>query len=153
MQKKRFSHRTVILTEKITGEEEIPQHVTAILTPDTTDIVSHVAIRARNGRVLLATCYDTEILQTLRDLKGRWLSVQTTADGDVVFAESSKEEESPVRYPSVGRATVHRGSKPGSATVIGRTSRDAPTDWEAMCEAVFFESGRPVLLAAPESPE
>ena len=38
-------------------------------------------------------------------------------------------------------------------TVIGRTSRDAPTDWEAMCEAVFFESGRPVLLAAPETPE
>jgi alpha-glucan,water dikinase len=108
VQKKRYSHRTVVLTEKITGEEEIPPHVTAILTPDTTDIVSHVAIRARNGRVLLASCYDTEILQTLRGLKGRWLSVQTTADGDVVFAESSKEEESSVRHPSVSRTTVHR---------------------------------------------
>ena len=38
-------------------------------------------------------------------------------------------------------------------TVIGRTSDQAITDWEAMCESVFFESGRPVLLAAPETPE
>ena len=38
-------------------------------------------------------------------------------------------------------------------TVIGRTSDQAVTDWEAMCESVFFESGRPVLLAAPETPK
>ena len=38
-------------------------------------------------------------------------------------------------------------------TVIGRTASDAPTDWEAMVEAVLFESGRPVLIAAPQAPE
>ena len=38
-------------------------------------------------------------------------------------------------------------------TVIGRTSDQAITDWEAMCESVFFESGRPMLLAAPQTPE
>ena len=38
-------------------------------------------------------------------------------------------------------------------TVIARTSDQAVTDWEAMCESVFFESGRPVLLAAPHTPE
>ena len=38
-------------------------------------------------------------------------------------------------------------------TVIARTSDQAITDWEAMCESVFFESGRPVLLAAPETPQ
>ena len=36
--------------------------------------------------------------------------------------------------------------------VIGRTSEQALIDWQVMCEAVFFESGRPALLAANEPP-
>jgi nucleotide-binding universal stress UspA family protein len=37
-------------------------------------------------------------------------------------------------------------------TVIGRTSEQALIDWQVMCEAVFFESGRPALLAAASLP-
>ena len=37
--------------------------------------------------------------------------------------------------------------------VIGRTSEQALIDWQVMCEAVLFESGRPALIAAPEVPE
>ena len=36
--------------------------------------------------------------------------------------------------------------------VIARTSEQALIDWQVMCEAAFFESGRPALIAAPELP-
>ena len=36
--------------------------------------------------------------------------------------------------------------------VIARTSEQALIDWQVMCEAVFFESGRPALIAASEVP-
>ena len=36
--------------------------------------------------------------------------------------------------------------------VIARTSEQALIDWQVMCEAVFFESGRPALIAASEAP-
>ncbi|MGD8757256.1 MAG: PEP/pyruvate-binding domain-containing protein [Deltaproteobacteria bacterium] len=93
IQGKRFSHPAVVVTDEIGGEEEIPEGVTAIITPDTTDIVSHVAIRARNARVLLATCYDSGIIERLQSLNGRWLRVTTSAAGDVVFEEIPGETE------------------------------------------------------------
>ena len=36
--------------------------------------------------------------------------------------------------------------------VIARTTEQALIDWQVMCEAAFFESGRPTLIAAPEVP-
>ena len=37
--------------------------------------------------------------------------------------------------------------------VVGRTSERALIDWQVICEAVLFESGRPALIAAPEVPD
>lgn len=37
--------------------------------------------------------------------------------------------------------------------IIARTSEQALIDWQVMCEAAFFESGRPALIAAPEVPD
>src|SRR5512144_2921143 len=36
--------------------------------------------------------------------------------------------------------------------VIGRTTADKHTRWQATCEAALFESGRPVLLASAQPP-
>ena len=36
--------------------------------------------------------------------------------------------------------------------VIARASDHTLIDWQVMCEAAFFESGRPALIAAPEVP-
>lgn len=36
--------------------------------------------------------------------------------------------------------------------VIARTAEQALIDWQVMCEAAFFESGRPTLIAAREVP-
>ncbi len=93
IQGKLFSHPTVVVAEEIAGQEEIPEGVNAIITPDATDIVSHVAIRARNARVLLATCYDPKIIARLQSLNGRWLRVMTNAAGEVTFEEGPEETD------------------------------------------------------------
>ncbi len=102
VQGKDFSHPTVILADNVSGEEEIPRKVTAVLTADSTDIVSHVAIRARNNRVVFATCYEPKVLAALRRLEGRWISVKTGKTGDVFFEEATEAQDiPPVSVPVV----------------------------------------------------
>ena len=63
----------------------------AVITPDLTDIVSHVAIRARNAHVLFATCYDPDIIERLKSFSGHLLSLSVNAAGDVIFQEGPGE--------------------------------------------------------------
>ncbi len=49
--------------------------ITAVLTASTTDVLSHVAIRARSQGVLLATCYDATELEGLKARKGEQASL------------------------------------------------------------------------------
>lgn len=51
IQNKVYRKPTVIIANRVTGEEEIPDGVVAVLTPDMPDILSHVSIRARNSKV------------------------------------------------------------------------------------------------------
>ena len=55
---------------QVTGEEEIPDGVVAVLTPDAPDVLSHVSVRARNMKVLFATCHDPEPLDQIRGMAG-----------------------------------------------------------------------------------
>ena len=57
---------------QVTGEEEIPEGVVGVLTPDAPDVLSHVSVRARNMHVLFATCHDKEPLDQLKEM--RWAS-------------------------------------------------------------------------------
>jgi alpha-glucan,water dikinase len=49
--------------------EDIPDGVVALLTRSSTDVLSHVAIRARTQGVLLAGCGDEEEWKHLVELK------------------------------------------------------------------------------------
>lgn len=91
VQGRSYNRSTVIVTDKIAGDEEIPQGITAIITPDTTDIVSHVAIRARNARVLIATCYDLKTVDLLKSLSGQIIKLNLNAAGEVVIEKGSEE--------------------------------------------------------------
>lgn len=91
VQGKSFARPTVIIADKVAGEEEIPKEVIAVITPDLTDIVSHIAIRARNASVLFATCYDPDIIARLKSLSEHLLSLSVNTAGDVIFEESSGE--------------------------------------------------------------
>lgn len=50
LQNKVYRRPTIIIASRITGEEEIPIGVVAVLTPDMPDVLSHVSIRARNNK-------------------------------------------------------------------------------------------------------
>lgn len=51
VQEEVYSEPTVLLANKVSGEEEIPEGVVAVLTPDAPDVLSHSSVRARNMKV------------------------------------------------------------------------------------------------------
>ena len=53
-----YSEPTILVVDRVSGEEEIPQGCVAVLTPDAPDVLSHVSVRARNMQCLFATCFD-----------------------------------------------------------------------------------------------
>jgi hypothetical protein len=63
--------------------------VVAVLTPDAPDVLSHVSVRARNMRVLFATCHDAEPLDQIRNAQGQFLHFSTTAAGAVTWVSPS----------------------------------------------------------------
>ena len=89
-----FTLPTVLITGVVAGDEEIPHGVTSVITTDSPDLVSHVAVRARNTRVLFATCYDTSQFEQLKTLQGKQLKLNVNAAGDVKYQEVESVERS-----------------------------------------------------------
>ena len=87
VQSQRFAEPTVVIADEVSGDEEIPEGATAVLTCDAPDLVSHVAVRARNVGVLFATCFDAEEYQRLKTFAGKSLSLVVTPSGDVEYQE------------------------------------------------------------------
>jgi alpha-glucan,water dikinase len=88
VQGRRFDTPTVVVADKVMGDEEPPEGVTAVITPGTVDLVSHIAVRARNARLLFASCYDRECIGRLKAFKGQVLHLAVSPSGDVVFEEA-----------------------------------------------------------------
>ncbi|MGA1864442.1 MAG: phosphohistidine-like domain-containing protein [bacterium] len=82
----------IVIADKITGDEEIPEGVSAIITPDVTDIVSHIAVRARNKHLLFATCYDHGMISHLKSLKGSIQELTVNSSGEVVIEEETGDK-------------------------------------------------------------
>lgn len=81
---------SIILTETLGGEEDPPEGTVAVLTPSAVDVLSHVAVRARTMGIFLATCFDEDCINTMRQLQGRNVCVTAKA-GTVVVEEAAKE--------------------------------------------------------------
>ena len=97
VQRKRFDRPVVILADRLSGYEEIPEGVQAILTPDGVDALSHLAIRARNGQILFATCYNPETIDRIRSLEGESIRLTVSGSGDV---DVEQGEGGPAREPT-----------------------------------------------------
>jgi alpha-glucan,water dikinase len=99
IQRAKYDGPTIVVADKVMGDEDIPDGVTAVIAPDVTDIVSHVAVRARNANLLFASCHDQELFEHLKSLRGRFLQLEVNPGGDVVIKETSaesKESQQPV---------------------------------------------------------
>ena len=80
VQRTRFDTPTVVVADQVMGDEEIPEGVTAVIAPDVTDIVSHVAVRARNANILFASCHERHHFASLKARRGNscnWTSEPT----------------------------------------------------------------------------
>ncbi|HMP83865.1 MAG TPA: PEP/pyruvate-binding domain-containing protein, partial [Verrucomicrobiota bacterium] len=102
VQSKRYGLPTVIVAEKVSGDEEPPEGVRAVITPSSVDLVSHVAVRARNAQLLFATCYDTAVFEKLKTLQSRAVRLRVTPAGDVTIDDSPGviEENKKPRLPA-----------------------------------------------------
>jgi alpha-glucan,water dikinase len=94
---KSFDVATVLIAGRISGEEDIPTGVVAVLTESPVDLMSHIAVRARNAGVVLATGWDAERLAWLRETQGRWIRASVAAEGDIVVEEGQAAEQRPTR--------------------------------------------------------
>lgn len=111
VQGQRFESPMVIVADKVMGDEEIPEEIVAVIAPDVTDLVSHVAVRARNARVLFASCSDPQLLEQLKALRGEQLHLEVTTAGDVVFKKDTGTATK-AAAPPVPRASL-KTSRPG----------------------------------------
>ena len=85
-----FDRRTVLIVDKITGEEEVPSNVQAIVllaseTGDHPDVLAHVSVRARNLRVLLCVLFDQQKCQEIAALEDKHIFLQGQSADDVKF--------------------------------------------------------------------
>jgi len=87
VQEKVYEMPTVLVSEQVAGEEEVPEGVVGVVTPSAPDVLSHVAVRARNMKVFLATCYERSPIDQLATLQGKAISLQSTASGEVTYHE------------------------------------------------------------------
>ena len=71
-----------------------------MLTSSATDVLSHVAIRARSQKVLLATCFDAAELEALKSKDGQQTTLAVDASGSVAAIESTGTEQ--VTSPIIG---------------------------------------------------
>jgi alpha-glucan,water dikinase len=115
-QGERFAEPTVLVADHVGGDEEVPEGATGVVTSDAPDLVSHLAVRARNAGTLLATCFEPETYERLKALQGKAVSLRVTPGGDVELREGAVEAAAVV---PAGRAM--RG--PVTATRAPRFSR------------------------------
>lgn len=69
-----YDKRTILLCEKVSGEEEVPTNVQAIIqigSTDYPDVLAHVSVRARNLKVMFAVSFNDVHVNELNSLVGR----------------------------------------------------------------------------------
>ncbi|GAB2280495.1 hypothetical protein Dimus_015122 [Dionaea muscipula] len=91
VQNKYYDQPTVLVAKHVKGEEEIPDGVVAVLTPDMPDVLSHVSVRARNSKICFATCYDGDILADIQAAQGKLLRLKVKS-ADIIYSLADEGE-------------------------------------------------------------
>ncbi len=161
-----YREPTVLIADKVTGEEEIPEGVVAILTSDTPDLVAHVAVRARNERVLFATCFDEETFIDLKIRKGQNLIFSVAGGANIQYVEgetaTSKQDTASTHSVlairrrnfsqwAVGAEAFNRETVGGKSNNLGAL-RSRLSDWIKFPRSMALPFGTlEQILAAPEN--
>eukprot|EP00928_Gymnodinium_smaydae_P019797 TRINITY_DN1761_c0_g1_i1.p1 TRINITY_DN1761_c0_g1~~TRINITY_DN1761_c0_g1_i1.p1 ORF type:complete len:1254 (+),score=201.47 TRINITY_DN1761_c0_g1_i1:89-3850(+) len=116
----------VAVVETMTGWEDIPAGIVALLLPagQAVDTLSHVAIRARNQQVLLASCDDDNILKELQAAKGKRLRVEITAGGVSWSAASESSTSAATSAVAAPKAVMQKIAPPPEPPAVVIPSAD-----------------------------
>lgn len=134
IQGRTFEQPTIVLANQVHGDEEIPEGVTAVIAPNVTDLVSHVAVRARNAGLLFASCYDADTLARLRALQGHWLALHVTPGGDVSVEEIAEPKAVGAAGESPSAILGTPPSPPAAPSARPRRSPSRPARWAITAE-------------------
>lgn len=63
VQNKSYDKPTILVAKSVKGEEEIPDGVVGVITPDMPDVLSHVSVRARNCKVFPVHSYVQSLIR------------------------------------------------------------------------------------------
>eukprot|EP01025_Chloroclados_australasicus_P029393 TRINITY_DN2937_c0_g1_i13.p1 TRINITY_DN2937_c0_g1~~TRINITY_DN2937_c0_g1_i13.p1 ORF type:complete len:933 (-),score=168.34 TRINITY_DN2937_c0_g1_i13:30-2582(-) len=118
-----FDEPAVLIAEKVSGEEEIPDGAVAVISKELPDVLSHVSVRARNMKALFAACYEEETLQQLREAEGKVTEFNVTAAGQVTWEFT---DESEMYQPE---ATMEMDSSRGLMRTKSRRLRIDIPEW------------------------
>jgi alpha-glucan,water dikinase len=99
-----FDTPQVLFVNKIGGMEDIPPGVVAILSPMGVDVLSHIAIRARNQKVLLASCHDAGAYGALVEANKAHKFLKVSVDGNHQVACEAAESAGGVAGGGKGSA-------------------------------------------------
>jgi len=150
VQGKTFDRPRVVVAKHVNGDEEIPEAVTAVIAPDVTDIVSHVAVRARNAGLLFASCYDAETFNRLKGLQGRSVRVQVSPSGDVQVEETSEKLVKPA-LPSTRWARPAKVQPRSTAWALAAAEFDPSLTGGKALNLVRLDGKLPAWVRRPAS--
>jgi hypothetical protein len=86
-----YDQPTILLAECVTGFEDIPDGTVAVITRDSVDVLSHVAIRARSQGAMVACCSSSAGWEAVQgqlpgtDRLQDPVAVQVANDGTVII--------------------------------------------------------------------
>jgi alpha-glucan,water dikinase len=96
VQFKTYAKKTILLTEVVGGNEEIPVNVSALVmiySRDCPDVLSHVGVRARNLNIPFIACFDDSISDEIKKQTGKRISLKIVNQKVDYSAINGTEEE------------------------------------------------------------
>ncbi|MBF0432537.1 MAG: hypothetical protein HQK83_14730 [Fibrobacteria bacterium] len=110
----------ILIIDKLSAEEEIPTGIAGVITTQSIDILSHLAIRARNAGILVAICNNHDTFKELQALNGKPRSLITTPEGNVNISQ----EQEPVAQNTTQSAAQTIISKPAAVSTYAIIEKD-----------------------------
>ena len=172
-----FKVPTVLICDHVGGDEEIPSGAVAVLTGSSVDVLSHSAVRARNGGVLFATCYEPTILDKFKGMNSKSVALSLTPEEsvdakEVDFASLSKKGDASAMEDVNGHVEIEAidfageyaiGMDAFTANLVGAKARNTKIlrdslvnggipDWIQLPRSIAIPFGTfEHVLAAPEN--
>jgi phosphoglucan,water dikinase len=88
-----FDKAIVVLMEKVEGDEEIPAGVVGLIVAHETPLLSHLAVRARQGEIVFIVCEDADRYAELKNSLGKQLVLDVSAEEVNLEFPSGPEQE------------------------------------------------------------